>query len=78
MLSLSWAPDASALVSGSIENICILWDTESGKGKARLDNHVHYVQGVAWDPVGELVVSQSADRSCRYTSLGYWHLVKSD
>eukprot|EP00798_Chlamydomonas_sp_ICE-L_P022059 gene22059-29124_t len=62
---LSWSPDASALVSGSIENLCILWDVESKRGQARFENHHHYVQGVAWDPLGHFIVSQSNDRTCK-------------
>ncbi len=30
---LAWSPDASALVSGSVENLCILWDVESRRGQ---------------------------------------------
>lgn len=41
---LAWAPDSSALMSGSIENICIIWDVEAGARKCRLEDHRHYVQ----------------------------------
>lgn len=30
--------------------------------QARLQGHRHYVQGVAWDPLGAWMISQSADR----------------
>ena len=30
-----------------------------------LPGHTNYVQGVAWDPLNTMVVTQSADRSCR-------------
>ena len=30
-----------------------------------LDAHLHYVQGVAWDPAGQYVASLSSDRTCR-------------
>lgn len=30
-----------------------------------LDAHLHYVQGVAWDPLGHYVASLSSDRTCR-------------
>ena len=62
---LAWSPDGSALVTGSVENVAIMWDATRHKHLARLDGHHHYVQGVAWDPKGEFVVTQSADRSCR-------------
>lgn len=30
-----------------------------------LDAHLHYVQGVAWDPLSKYVASLSSDRTCR-------------
>ncbi len=33
VLDLCWSPDASALVTGSIENICLLWDVEGRKAQ---------------------------------------------
>ncbi len=65
MLDLSWSPDASALVTGSIENLCLLWDVDARKASLSLENHTHYVQGVAFDPWGHYVVSQSNDKTCR-------------
>lgn len=31
VLDLAWAPDGSALLSGGVENNCILWDVEGRK-----------------------------------------------
>ena len=67
VLDVSWAPDGSALLSGSIENVAVVWDVAKGKGQARLTEHAHYVQGVAWDPASRFLVSQSSDRTCRCT-----------
>lgn len=39
-----------------------------GKAMMRVADHKHYVQGVAWDPAGEFLVSQSGDRTCRVYS----------
>ena len=64
-----WAPDATALLTGSIENVCMVWDVSKGKGQGRLTDHGHYVQGVAWDPAQQYVISQSADRTCRQACL---------
>ncbi|KAK9828964.1 hypothetical protein WJX72_003084 [[Myrmecia] bisecta] len=62
---LAWAADASALISAGVDNICIVWDVEAAKGRSRIEDHHHYVQGVAWDPACQYVVSQSSDRTCR-------------
>lgn len=37
----------------------------SGTNLQTLDTHAHYVQGVAWDPLGKYVASLSSDRTCR-------------
>jgi len=62
---VAWAPDSTALVTGSIENRALVWDAGKGGVLARLEGHSHYVQGVAWDPLGEFVATQSGDRTCR-------------
>ena len=78
---ISWAPDASAFATASIDNNCIVWDAASKNPIIRFDNHKHYVQvvdillciqppyavlqGIAWDPSGPYIASLSADRSCR-------------
>eukprot|EP00249_Psilotum_nudum_P006045 c19416_g1_i1 orf=651-2081(-) len=33
-----------------------------------LEDHLHYVQGVAWDPAGQFIASISGDRTCRIYS----------
>lgn len=63
---LAWAPDSSALMSGSIENICIIWDVEAGARKCRLEDHRHYVQVCSHPPItalwtGELQRTQHAE-----------------
>ena len=35
----------------------------------KITDHTHYVQGVAWDPSGKFLVSQSSDRYPRYCYL---------
>ncbi|VDK34795.1 unnamed protein product [Taenia asiatica] len=70
---LCWSPDGTALISGSVDQSVILWSldlsVEGASGgtckSVVLRDHKHYVQGVAWDPLGIYVASLSADRSCR-------------
>jgi chromatin assembly factor 1 subunit B len=41
----------------------------NGKEIQKLKEHNHYVQGVAWDPLGTLIASQSSDRTLKiYTN----------
>lgn len=72
---LSWAPLAKEaveqplqLVSGSTDNTTIVWDVKRGKNVQQFKEHYHYVQGVAWDPKGEYIATESSDRSYRVYS----------
>ncbi|XP_043719312.1 chromatin assembly factor 1 subunit FAS2 isoform X1 [Telopea speciosissima] len=65
VLDLQWSTDGAYLVSGSVDNSCIIWDANKGSVHQILDGHLHYVQGVAWDPLGHYVASLSSDRTCR-------------
>ena len=65
---LSWSPDGTMILSGSVDNTAIVWDAATGKIVKRLTDHKHYVQGVSWDPLGNFLVTQSGDRTCRIYS----------
>ncbi|XP_057496410.1 chromatin assembly factor 1 subunit FAS2-like [Actinidia eriantha] len=65
VLDLQWSTDGAFLVSGSVDNSCIIWDVNKGSVHQILDAHLHYVQGVAWDPLGKYIASLSSDRTCR-------------
>lgn len=59
---LSWSPDSSGLVSGSIDNTAIIWDVPKAKTQAILNDHNGFVQGVAWDPKNSIITTLSSDR----------------
>ena len=40
----------------------------AGPPAHEIRDNAHYVQGVAWDPLGVFVVSQSGDKTCRVYS----------
>lgn len=65
VLDLQWSTDGAFLISGSVDNSCIIWDANKGSVHQILDAHFHYVQGVAWDPLSMYAASLSSDRSCR-------------
>ncbi|KAG8383807.1 hypothetical protein BUALT_Bualt04G0052200 [Buddleja alternifolia] len=68
VLDLQWSTDGAYLISGSVDNSCIIWDANKGSVHQILDAHFHYVQGVAWDPLGKYAASLSSDRTCRIYS----------
>lgn len=72
VMDACWAADGSALLTGSIDNKAIVFDLSDkkrGQPLIQLSNHKHFVQGVAWDPAQQFLVTQSADRTCRIWSL---------
>ena len=62
---VAWSPDSRRVITGSVDNTCIIWDAARGKDITTLEGHSQFVQGVCWDPAGSYLVSQSNDRSCR-------------
>lgn len=48
-----------------VTDLFYLWCLFSGSVHQILDSHLHYVQGVAWDPLDQFVASLSSDRSCK-------------
>lgn len=62
---LAWSPDGTQLISGSVDNSAIIWDTVKGQNLKVITDHKHYVQGVCWDPRNFYVATHSSDRSCR-------------
>ena len=72
VMDISWSTDGTALLSGSIDNKGIIWEISGkkmGSMIAHLSNHKHFVQGVAWDPHQQFVLTQSADRTCKVYAL---------
>ena len=68
VMDLAWSSDGTAILSGSIDNKSIVWEvSEKKKGcmVTHFANHKHFVQGVAWDPHQQFVLTQSADRTCK-------------
>ncbi|XP_064618351.1 chromatin assembly factor 1 subunit B-like [Liolophura sinensis] len=66
---LCWSADGKSLISGSVDNSAILWDTIKDTKLAKFHDHKSFVQGVTIDPLGEFAASLSSDRSCRVFSI---------
>lgn len=68
VVDVSWSADGLFLVSGSVDNEAIVWDVTKGTKIHMLPGHKSWVQGVAWDPLDQFLVTISADRSLRVFS----------
>lgn len=62
---ICWGRDENFMVSGSVDNTAIMWDINKGQKLCLLADHKSYVQGVAWDPLGQYVATLSCDRVMR-------------
>ena len=60
---LAWSPDNRYIAVACMDNCVRVFDVESGRCIVCESAHSHYVQGIAWDPLNEYILSQSADRS---------------
>ncbi|EJT41279.1 CAC2-like protein [Saccharomyces kudriavzevii IFO 1802] len=69
---LAWSPDNRSIVVACMDNSIRLFDVGAGTLVCSQSDHGHYVQGVAWDPLNQFILSQSADRS-----LHVYEIVKS-
>jgi len=76
---LSWSKNDRCLVSGSVDNTAIVWDIKKDTKLAMFTEHKSYVQGVTFDPLGDLVATLCSDRSLRlyniHTSKSILHTV---
>ncbi|EPY51436.1 CAF assembly factor complex subunit B [Schizosaccharomyces cryophilus OY26] len=64
---ICWSQDESYIVAGAMDNSIRIYNTQTGQLLFQKFDHLHYVQGVAWDPLNKYVVTQSSDRSlCVY------------
>ena len=55
--------DGKLLATGSLDNCTRVWSAETGKLLYSMKDHVHFVQGVSFDPCGKYLATQSSDRS---------------
>jgi WD40 repeat protein len=67
---LTWSPDSQNLMTASIDNTSSIVDVGCPtKEIGSIDTHSHYVQGVAWDPLNQYVVTCSSDRTVKVNEL---------
>lgn len=62
VLDITWSANSLHLASGSVDNKLLIWDLNKGKYSSILTDHKGFVQGVSWDPKGQMIASASTDR----------------
>lgn len=66
---IAWSPDLQYVAAGSMDNVVRIYRASDGAQMGAISEHSHYVQGVAWDPLGEYLATQLADRSVHVHAL---------
>ncbi len=62
---LCWSPDSRYVLIGLSDYSIQIWDSTSGQKVMSSKDHTHFVQGVAWDPLGVFLATQSSDRTAK-------------
>ncbi|XP_030055541.1 chromatin assembly factor 1 subunit B [Microcaecilia unicolor] len=62
---ICWTLDGNYMASASVDNTAIMWDVSKGQKVSIFNEHKSYVQGIAWDPLGQYIATLSCDRVLR-------------
>lgn len=65
VVGIAWSPCGTMIVAAVQREMSHVFSVQTGRLLARLDGHTNRVTGVTWDPLNQLIVSQSSDRTCR-------------
>ena len=74
---VSWSACGQMIACSAQREMSHIYNIHTGRALQRLDGHNNRVLGVAWDPRGQLIVSQSTDRTARVyarSKRGTWYV----
>ena len=66
---IAWSPDLQYVAAGSMDNVTRIYKAADGRQVGAIAEHGHYVKGVAWDPCGDYLATQLADRTVHIHAL---------
>jgi chromatin assembly factor 1 subunit B len=66
VVDLAWSPCERFLLTGSVDNMALVWDVKKAEVLYTLSKHDGYVQGVAWDPLNSFITTICTDRNLRF------------
>ncbi|KAJ3308002.1 hypothetical protein HDU76_004190 [Blyttiomyces sp. JEL0837] len=62
LYDLAWSPDETCVLVGCTDHKARVWNIKENKCIFVIDGHTNFVQGVAWDPLDQIIATQSRDR----------------
>lgn len=65
VLAISWSACSNYLATGSVDNTVIIWNALKGLLLQRIEGIRGFVNGIAFDPLGEFLSVQSNDKTLR-------------
>ncbi len=65
VVSVSYSPDGTKIISGSGDNTIKTWDANTGQCLKTLEGDLDYVTSVAYSPDGTRIVSGSLDHTIK-------------
>ena len=63
--SACFSPDGNHIISGSADNLVIIWDRLNGKLSKSLKGHSSVVTNVCFTPNGKFIASSSYDKTIK-------------
>src|SRR5262249_15142308 len=65
VLGVSWSPDGSRLLTGSLDNTAKVWDAKIGTEVLTLRGHTSFVLAASWSPDGWQILTGSWDKTAK-------------
>ncbi|CAG8610013.1 8611_t:CDS:10 [Dentiscutata erythropus] len=72
VVDLAWSRNNTYLASCGLDSLVFIWDGKTFEKLHKLDQHLGFVKGVTWDPVGEYLATESDDKTVKIWRTTDW------
>ncbi|KAF0505748.1 WD40 repeat-like protein [Gigaspora margarita] len=72
VVDLAWSRNNTHLASCGLDSLVFIWDGKTFEKLHKLDQHLGFVKGVTWDPVGEYLATESDDKTVKIWRTTDW------
>ncbi|KAG9301750.1 hypothetical protein G9A89_003297 [Geosiphon pyriformis] len=71
---IAWSHDNAWLASCGLDSLVFIWDGRTFEKIQKIEHHHGFVKGVAWDPVGKYLATQSDDKTLKLWKTADWKI----